>query len=683
MIENQINIPLTTIKGIGPKKSQLYKRLGIYTVADALYSFPRDYEDRRNVKAIAYLENGEEAMVKAKLTAIRKSRYIKGRKRTLRLLIRDATGAAEALFFNASYLERTLKVGEEYWFYGKVNMEKGGLIFIHPEFKKVYDDSNQDKILPIYPLISGVSQNDRRKLAALALEFVDSSLEYLGEETRRINELCGIEYALNSIHFPEDERKMRVAKYRLIFEELLLFSLGLILMKNRFEQNNSSYKLEKIPYEKELCDSLPYKLTEGQRNAIAQICDDMESGRRMNRLIQGDVGSGKTVVSAAAIYKVIKSGYQAVLMAPTEILANQHFETFTELFKESGIRISLLTSSLGAKKRREILSECREGKADLIIGTHAVFSKDVEFSNLALVVTDEQHRFGVSQREALNSKGNCPHIMVMTATPIPRTLALILYGDMDVSVILDKPSGRKEIITKAYDAIDRNKVYELVRNELNKGRQAYIVTPLIEASEALDVRSTEEAFEEASSFFAPFRTEMLHGKLKQAEKERIMEEFKNGEIQVLVSTVIIEVGINVPNASVMVLENAERFGLAQMHQLRGRVGRGSNQSYCLLVVDNKTEVAKKRAEVMEETSDGFELAEKDLILRGTGEFFGSRQHGIPEMRLADVIRHSKVLNKAVIEAQRIIQEDRLLEAKKNESLKQRIFELYGELNPSL
>lgn len=678
-----INMPLTELKGIGPKKSQLFGKLGIFDVEDALYSFPRNYEDRRNVKKIGSITDGEEAMVRGTVSAVKKGRYVRGRKRTTRLLIKDDTGAAEVLYFNAPYIERSVKIGDDYWFYGKANKAQGGITMIHPEFRRAEDGEEQDGILPVYPLTAGLSQKERRKLSARAIGYIDDSLEYLRDDTREINQLCGIEYALKNIHYPEDERKMRVAKYRLIFEELLVFSMGLALMKNRFVQNTSSYVMSSEPYEDELCERLPYRLTAGQKKAVDEICRDMESGKRMNRLIQGDVGSGKTAVSAAAIYKVIKNGYQAVLMAPTEILAEQHYNTFKEMFNGTGIEIRLLTSGAGAREKREIVEDCREGRADLVIGTHAVFGRNVEFKRLALAVTDEQHRFGVSQREALNAKGNSPHIMVMTATPIPRTLALILYGDMDVSVIRDKPAGRKEVITKAFDGKDRKRVYDFVLREIKKNRQAYIVTPLIEASESMDIRSTEEVFEEVSGIFRPFRTAMLHGRMKPEEKEKIMEEYKNGDIQVLVSTVIIEVGINVPNATVMVLENAERFGLAQMHQLRGRVGRGGSQSYCMLILDSATEVAQKRAGVMESTGDGFEVAEKDLMLRGTGEFFGTRQHGIPDMRIADVVRHSKILKKAMEETERLMTDDPLLEKEENLKIKERIFELYGELNPGL
>ena len=370
-------------------------------------------------------------------------------------------------------------------------------------------------------------------------------------------------------------------------------------------------------------------------------------------------------------------------MAPTEILAQQHLETFSELFRDTGIRVELLTSGLPAARRREILEGIAGGNVDLVIGTHAIFGKAVKYKKLALVVTDEQHRFGVSQREALSKKGKEPHILVMTATPIPRTLALVMYGDMDISIIRDKPAGRKEIRTRVCPAEKRGKAYEFLRKELEKGRQAYIVAPLIESSEALPVRSAEEIYEETKKTLAPFETALIHGRMNQAEKDRIMTDFKAGKIHVLVSTVVIEVGINVPNATVMIIENSERFGLAQMHQLRGRVGRGEEQSYCILVLDGETEVARQRSQVMEETGDGFVIAEKDLMLRGTGEFFGLRQHGVPEMKIADIYRHSKILKRTAPETEKILGEDPLLQLPKNEDIRERIFEMYGDLDPGL
>ncbi len=679
----ELKADLTILKGIGAKKSQLLQKMGIFCVEDALYSFPREYEDRRNIKKISEIFPDETCMVVAEVKKVVNGRYIRGKKRTTRLKVGDETGEMEILFFNAAYLEKKFQTGQKYWFFGKVAISANKPTMAHPIFGDADEESSDKKILPVYALTAGLTQKDRRKVAENSLLYVDDSMECLRADTRELYKLCGIEYALNNIHFPVDGHKMRAAKYRLIFEELLYFAMGLTMMKNRFLHKESSHVMSGTHFEDEFCRSLPYELTKGQKDTIKEICADMESGKRMNRLIQGDVGSGKTVVGAAAIYKTVMNGYQAVLMAPTEILANQHYETFKELFKDKGIGIELLTSSVSPKNRREIIERLSSGESKVLIGTHAVFGKDVEFSNLALVITDEQHRFGVSQREALNMKGTEPHVIVMTATPIPRTLALILYGDMDVSVIRDKPAGRKEIITKSWSGDEREIVYGFVKKEIQKGRQAYIVTPLIEASENMDAKSSEEVYAEVSEFFKPFETELLHGRMKQSEKDSVMQRFKDGEIKVLVSTVIIEVGINVPNASVMVIENSERFGLAQMHQLRGRVGRGSEQSYCMLILDSKNDVAIQRAEAMEECSDGLIIAEKDLQLRGTGEFFGVRQHGIPDMRIADIVRHSKILKQALAEAARIMQDDALLENEENIKMRERIFELYGDLNPGL
>ena len=678
---------LTELKGIGPKKAEKFERLGLFTAEDVIHAFPREYEDRRNIKKISELVPEETAMVRGTIRALKKGRYTGRGKRTLRLLIEDGSGTMEVLFFNAGYMERGLssKAGRErtYWFFGKVSENAGYPVMLHPSMGRVEEDGGDDRILPVYPLTSGLTQNDRRKAAAGALAVREKGRDPLPEEVRKRNDLCDLDFALENIHFPASDKHMRVAKYRLIYEELLMFSLGLGLMKNLFSQTLSNFVLDPAPYEKELIYGLPYELTQDQKDTIRDICRDMTSERRMNRLVQGDVGSGKTVVSAAAIYKVIRNGYQAALMAPTEILAQQHYETFKALFEGTGIRVRLLTSGLPAAKRREALEGLAEGETDLVIGTHAIFGKNVKYKSLALVVTDEQHRFGVSQREALSKKGKEPHILVMTATPIPRTLALVMYGDMDISIIRDKPAGRKEIRTRVCPAEKRKTAYDFLHKELEKGRQAYIVAPLIGSSDALQVRSAEEIYEETKKTLAPFRTELIHGRMSPAEKDRIMTAFKNGEISALVSTVVIEVGINVPNATVMLIENAERFGLAQMHQLRGRVGRGEEQSYCILVLEGDTEVAQQRAQVMEESGDGFVIAEKDLQLRGTGEFFGLRQHGVPEMRIADIYRHSKVLKRTGPEAEALLTEDPLLQLPKNEEIRDRIFEMYGDLDPGL
>jgi len=672
---------ITEVKGIGPKKADAFKNINIETLEDVIFSYPREYEDRTKVSTISDLKDGETVMVTAELRRLKKGRYIRGRKTPTTLLVGDSTGTMEVVFFNASWLEKSLSIGSEYWFFGKVGLRNnsGGIsgapVMIHPQFGKYTDSESGESILPIYPLAAGISQKERRRLASAAVTAAGEYEDCFSEEFRKKNGLCDLEYALKNIHFPEDERHMKVAKYRLIYEELLLFTLSLGYMKAGFSREKPGIVLSKARFEDEL--TLPFQLTAGQAQALDEICRDMESGSRMSRLVQGDVGSGKTAVAAKAIYKVVKNGCQAALMAPTEILAEQHLQTFNAFYKGEGINVELLTSSASASERRGILERLSSGKTDVLIGTHALFSSDVEFARLALVVTDEQHRFGVAQREALSHKGESPHILVMTATPIPRTLALVLYADMDISVIKDKPAGRKEIITRTAREADRPKAYEFVLRQVKKGRQVYIVTALIENSESLDVRSAEEVFEEAERYFKPYKTGFLHGRMKQDEKDDIMGAFKNGEIQVLVSTVVIEVGINVPNATVMVIENSERFGLAQMHQLRGRVGRGEDQSYCFLILCSDTEVAVERSKIMEETSDGFIIAEKDLQLRGTGEFFGARQAGAPELRIADIIKHTKILKSAADEAKKIISEDPLLDKPDNVRLRRRIEKLYG------
>lgn len=676
MVMYEINDPVTVIKGIGKKKAEALEGLGIKCLGDVIYSFPREYEDRTRIRRIGEVEDGDTALIRARLLRVKKGRYIRGRRTATTLLVRDDTGSMEVVFFNAAYIEKSLKVDEDYWFFGKVTKKNTGTAMFHPSFGLDNGDGGEG-ILPVYPLVSGVSQKDRRRLSEAALPLSAKVSDCFSEEYRKAKGLCGIEYALKNIHYPEDERHMKVAKYRLIYEELLVFCLGLGLMKREYKRKVPGFVADARRYEDEL--ATPYRLTGDQERTVSEICRDLESGKRMSRLVQGDVGSGKTVVAAKAIYKVIKSGGQAALMAPTEILAGQHLEALTSLFEGSGIEIRLLTSSTPARERREILEDAASGRADLLIGTHALFSSDVIYKNLALVVTDEQHRFGVAQREALSSKGETPHILVMTATPIPRTLALVLYADMDISVIREKPAGRKEIKTRVVREGERKKAYDFVKGLVEKGRQVYIVTAVIESSDTLDVRSTEEVFEEAKDFFAPFETELLHGRMKQDEKDRIMNDFKDGKIQVLVSTVVIEVGINVPNAAVMIIENSERFGLAQLHQLRGRVGRGSSQSYCFLVLGAETDVAVRRAEIMEETGDGFIIAERDLELRGTGEFFGARQHGVPEMRIADIIGHKKMLKEASKDANEIFDADPDLDLPKNLPLRERITELYGSL----
>ena len=547
---------------------------------------------------------------------------------------------------------------------------------IHPEFSR--NDDVSEGILPVYPLTKGISQKEMRQWQAEVKSLYTEMTDILTEEIIERNRLCSLEYALENIHFPKEKQKLLEAKYRLIFDELLTLHTGLFAARQNIKNGENGIAFSKDADVTQYIDFLPYPLTGAQKRCVGQIMEDLESRKVMNRLVQGDVGSGKTAVAEIAMYKAVKSGYQAALMAPTEILARQHYEGISKNFIVHDIKVGFLSGSMKISEKRETLERLKNGDIDVIIGTHAIIQTDVEFKNLGLVITDEQHRFGVSQRVRLKEKGQNPNILVMTATPIPRTLAVILYGDLDVSIIDELPPGRQKIQTRTLGRENRIKCYDFVEKQLEAGRQAYVVTPLIEESEALDVRSADQVAMELSERFSDHKIALIHGAMKQAEKDEIMTSFYNGMIDVLVATVVIEVGINVPNASVIVVENAERFGLAQLHQLRGRVGRGKHKSYCFLVMDSKSEVAQRRGEIMEISSDGFYIAEEDLKLRGPGEIFGTRQHGLPDLNISDLARHLDVLEHAKKEARNILTADPMLKSAENQSLKRHVIKLFGD-----
>ena len=665
----------TAIKGIGPTKSVALNKLNIETIGDFLFFFPRDYEDRREMRKIISLRDGDNALVKGKLLLIVKGKGRIPRKQTLKLLVQDETGAMEVVFFHAGFLEKSLKQNEEYVFYGKVSINMGRIQMLHPDITK-YEGEQEQAILPIYPLTGGVSQGEMRKWQKAAFELLPQLEEYLPEQTMERNRLCGIRYAIENIHYPTDKKHLMEAKYRLIFEELLFLQTGLLSIKRKMTSMQQGIRFSDSVQTEEFTSRLPYALTGAQSRVLSEINSDMGSSKVMNRLVQGDVGSGKTIVAAAAMYKAVKSGFQAVMMAPTELLARQHFEGLKTEFFSYGIKVGFLSGSLTQKEKKEAQEQIENGDLDIIIGTHAVIQPGVRFANLGLVITDEQHRFGVNQRAILSRKGENPDVLVMTATPIPRTLAVILYGDLDISIIDEMPPGRQQIITRTVKADGREASYEFVRREVKKGRQAYVVAPLIEDSENLDAKSALGLYDELKDRFYEFSVAFLHGSMKQVDKDRIMQEFNAGRVQILVSTVVIEVGINVPNATIMLVENAERFGLAQLHQLRGRVGRGEEQSYCVLISDGGSDVAQERAEIMKSTNDGFLIAEKDLELRGPGEFFGMRQHGVPELKLADLVKHIKILNTVREESERILAEDERLEGKDYVKLKAKIDKMF-------
>lgn len=672
-----LNEQVIALKGVGPKKAQLLHKMNIDTIEDILYFFPRDYQDRRKISDISHLQEERPALIRGAIELIVKDGYHYGKKQKLRLLVNDGTGTIEVIFFNAKYLIKVFQNGEFYDFFGKPLINFGRKQMIHPDFVKSTESTVQG-IIPVYPLASGISQREMQNWQKTAMNYICQLEDPLPEELRIKHRLCGFDYAIKNLHFPIQKEYLLQGKYRMIFDELLTLQLGLLASR----RNNGpgmkgllfSHDVDVVKY----IERLPYKMTGAQVKVINEIITDMESGNAMNRLVQGDVGSGKTAVAEAALYKTVKSGYQGVLMAPTELLAKQHYHSLQAQFKLHGIKVGLLTGTITAKEKKQTLEQLASGQIEILVGTHAVIQPNVIFHRLGLVITDEQHRFGVRQRTLLSEKGDNPHILVMTATPIPRTLAVILYGDLDISIIDELPPGRQKIITKAEDEQRRDLCYDFVQKELEKGRQAYVVTPLIGESEVLEAKSAEEVYSELSQRFSFYKTALLHGEMKQTEKDEVMEAFYRGEIQVLVSTVVIEVGINVPNATIMIIENAERFGLAQLHQLRGRVGRGIHQSYCMLITKNNTEIAKARCEIMVESQDGFYIAEKDLELRGPGELFGTRQHGIPDLNLTDLAKHIKILNIVKEEARAIIKDDPELEALKHKGLKRQVIKLFGD-----
>ena len=668
---------ITILKGIGGKKAAIFESYGISTLEDLLYFFPRKYEDRRQERRIKDLEVGKEALFCGTVISKRYSGNPYKKNTPLTVLVQDDSAVIEVVFFQGRYIEKLFQMNEQYSFYGRITSSFDRLQCIHPEFHKAGDSADIRGILPVYPAISGISQNEIRKLHMQIQPLYEEVEEWLPAEIVERYRLAGPAYALENMHFPKDGRQVLSSKYRLIFDELLVLEAGLFYIKNDNRDCENGVAIDPTPAE-EFKMGLPFSLTEGQLTAWSDISRDIAGKKAMNRLIQGDVGSGKTVVAEMAIYAAAKSGFQSVMMAPTEILAKQHGASLKADFAPYGIRVGLLYSSMKASEKREVLALLASGEIDILVGTHAVIQPDVIFHNLGLVITDEQHRFGVNQRRLLTQKGTNPNVLVMTATPIPRTLAVILYGDLDISQIRTMPKGRKPIKTTLADREKRIRVYDFVKEQLRDGRQAYVVAPLIEESDKIEAKSAEALYMELKERLKPFPVALIHGNMKQEEKDAVMDSFVAGETKVLVSTVVIEVGINVPNATVMVIENSERFGLAQLHQLRGRVGRGSDQSYCFLISESENQLSKERNDIMCRTNDGFEIAEADLKLRGPGEIFGTRQHGLPELHISDLVRHGDVLEKAKDAAKEILTDDPNLKSPDNMLLKQRIKKMFGE-----
>lgn len=665
------------VKGIGPKRVKVLNSIGIYTLYDLLTYFPRDYEDRTKTKKIIDLVNGEEAVIEATAMSNITVAVVRKNMSILKLTVGDETGVATITWFNQLYLKGAFKIGEKYKFYGKVNNAFGKIDISNPVFDRVGEKKNTGKIVPIYPLTYNLSEYTIRQAIENALNMVNNKLEEtLPSYIINDYKLDGINNAMQQIHFPTDFTACNRARNRLVFEELLTMQLALMQLKNQTIGENGICYSKDVKMS-DVINELPFKLTKAQLKVLEEIDNDMESTKPMSRLLQGDVGSGKTIVSIIAVYKAAKCGYQSAIMAPTAILASQHIEEFKKVLEPYGIKCELLLGGTRKKLREEILQKLKNGEIDVLVGTHSLLVEDVEFKNLGFVVTDEQHRFGVRQRENIIAKGKNPDVLVMTATPIPRTLALILYGDLDISIIDELPPNRKKIETYAVTYRLEDRVNNFIRKNLAEGRQAYVVCPLVEENEELNMKSVTKICEKyKNEIFKDYRVELLHGKMKQKEKDEIMQEFKDGKINILVSTTVIEVGVNVPNANIIVVENSEHFGLAQLHQLRGRVGRGEYQSYCILKYKGSSPVAKERMKIMQDTNNGFIIAEKDLELRGTGEFFGTRQHGLPEFKIANLFKDIEMLKLVQSVAIKIESEDPKLELDKNKELKKLIKEKF-------
>ena len=680
-----LNTDIRYIKGIGETRAKALHKLGISTLGDLLSYFPRRWEDRTLERPIRELPVGEYACVRAMLAGDPTASRIAGGRTLVKVRAVDSSGVLDVAFFNQEYRKTSLRKGETYIFYGKV---EGDLLrrrmtnpLLEPEGRQLLTG----RIMPVYPLTAGVTQTMLAKAMRQGLDACEGLLpDVLPDDVRQAHHLCYTGYAYENIHFPSSPEALDIARRRLVFEELFLLSCGLQLLRSRrgTERGPTCENVALTPF----YDALPFALTNAQRRAVEQAVSDMTSGRPMNRLCQGDVGSGKTMVAAACVWFAAQSGWQSALMAPTEILARQHYENLSPLFARFGLRCALLTGSTRAKERREILAGLAGGSIDLCIGTHALLTEDVQYARLGLVITDEQHRFGVDQRAALSKKAASPHILVLSATPIPRTLALIIYGDLDVSVIDELPPGRQRVDTFAVNESYRQRLNGFIRRQVAQGHQVFIVCPLIAEDDQLpDERKAVAAYADKlrREVFPDLRIAVLHGRMKAREKEAVMAAFAAGESDILVSTTVVEVGVDVPNASLMVVENAERFGLSQLHQLRGRVGRGSAKSWCILLSDSENEDTRRRLRVLTETNDGFKISEEDLKLRGPGDFFGQRQHGLPTLKAADLSCDMRLLDEAQTAACALLAQDPTLADPAHGALRRRIDRLFAVNEGSL
>lgn len=662
---------ITVLRGIGEKRAELFRKRGINTLSELLYFFPRDHEDRTQLRNIADVHEGENVCIKAEVYTPVSLFRVRSNMTIAQMTVMDDSGTMKIVWYNNRFVKGQYHTGEKYIIYARAVRDKNGrLQMVNPITEKEGKERFTGKIVPIYPVSGNLTQKTVQSAMELAISEAGEIDEYIPKEIRERYNIAKINYAMRNIHFPQTPQSYYTARRRFVFEELLILQTAL-LSRRDITREECGIVFDDIKCAEEFTAGLPFSLTGAQARAIDEILKDCHNGGVMNRLVQGDVGSGKTAAGAAAIYAAVRNGYQAAMMAPTEILAKQHKETLDELFKNTDIKTVLITGHMKAAEKRRAYDAIRTGAADVAIGTHALIQKELEFYDLGLVVADEQHRFGVEQRATLALKGNNPHMLIMSATPIPRTLALILYGDLDISVIDELPPGRKEVKTYAVGENMRKRVYGFIEKNVHMGTQVYIVCPLVEETENGDLENAVNLSERLMKIFPDFKIGLMHGKMKPSVKDEVMNEFTEGKINILVSTTVIEVGVNVPNANLMVIENAERFGLSQLHQLRGRVGRGHEQAYCILFAHGSGEVTKKRMETMCMSNDGFYISEQDLKLRGPGDFFGTRQHGLPEMRIANLFEDGDILKQAQEAAKEIVGSNKFFADEKYAGLRRR------------
>ena len=666
--------PVMYLSGVGPKKSELYEKLGVKTVYDLLYHFPRYYIDLNEPQAVRDAPLNEQVVLKGRVVRKLPEGNIRRGLTVYKAIFTDDTADITIVIYNAGFMFKALEVGHEYYLVGKLT---GNMLRREINSPQIYPVAGTDPVQPVYRLTEGLTQKQLRQNVHTALGALDGSIyEPLPNDVVREQGLCSLSYALQNVHYPTDMHTLELAKSRLVFDELLTLALGMLMMKNRSRDNTGCQMNDESV--DEYFSALPFELTAGQKSAINDCIEDMRKPFPMNRLIQGDVGSGKTAVAAGAAYFAYKNGCQTALMAPTEILAGQHYDTLKAFLEPLGVKVVLLTGSLTPKKKEKIKAEIAAGEYNVIVGTHALVQASTEFKRLGLVITDEQHRFGVEQRAMLAGKGDHPHKLVMSATPIPRTLALMIYGDLDISVLKELPKGRQPVETYAVTGKLRERAFGYVKQYLEEGRQAYIVCPMIEESDS-DLRDVKSYAKEISEgAFSGYRVGLLHGRLSAESKEKVMKKFKAHELDILVSTTVVEVGVDVPNAAVMVIENSDRFGLSQLHQLRGRVGRGEHKSVCILITDNPTEEVVHRLKILSSCHDGFEISQQDLKLRGPGDFFGSRQHGLPKMKIADMSQDMDVLVRAQETAKQILCKDTHLDKGENRGLRELVERLFEQ-----